>query len=179
MIEQEARLVKQALEGDRSAFGDLVRLHQRSVRSLAYRLCGDAALADDAAQETFLRAWRALARYEHRDSMRNWLLRIVTNVVTDSLRQPQPADLDPSDLPSPEESPWEATERHELRARVRQAVLNLPPAARAALILREFEGFSYAEIAEVLDVPVGTVMSRLHYARQALRRTLAPEMEAR
>lgn len=179
LIEQEGQLVRQALEGDKGAFGELVRLHQQSVRSLAYRLCGDASLADDAAQETFLRAWQALGKYEHRGSMRNWLLRIVTNVVTDSLRRPQPAYLDPSDVPSPAESPSEAAERHELRARVQQAVLNLPRAARAALILREFEGLSYAEIAEVLDVPVGTVMSRLHYARQALRRTLTPELEAR
>lgn len=177
MAEQEAHLVRRAVDGDKAAFGDLVRMHQQSVRGVAYRLCGDAALADDAAQEAFLRAWQALDGYEHRGSFRNWLLRIVTNVVTDHLRRGTPVDLDPEDLPSQAQSPSDAVELGELRDRVRGAVLQLPSASRAALILREFEGLSYAEIAEVLEIPVGTVMSRLHYARQVLRRMLVIELE--
>lgn len=169
--------MRSAAQGDKEAFGELVLMHQRAVHGLAYRLCGDAALADDATQETFLRAWQALPTYDHRGSLRNWLLRIVANIVTDQLRRQSPVALDAETMPAGEGSPSETAERNALQAQVRQAIMALPPASRAALVLREFDGLSYTEIAEVLGVPVGTVMSRLHYARQTLRRVLALEME--
>ncbi|MBC7243159.1 MAG: sigma-70 family RNA polymerase sigma factor, partial [Anaerolineae bacterium] len=111
---------------------------------------------------------------------RVWLGRIVTNTTLDYLRRQnpeQPLDETVPPAPSAEETPLRHLEREEMRQLVRQAVLSLPAQCRVALILREYEGLSYREIAEMLDIPMGTVMSRLHYARQLLRERLAPLLE--
>jgi RNA polymerase sigma-70 factor, ECF subfamily len=196
----ELELISMAKEGDKAAFGELVHQHRRGVVGVVYRLCGDAALAEDAAQEAFVRAWLHLASYEPRSPWRNWLYRIAANVALDHLRRNSrqaagnvPLDADSDELSgdedgeparesaclaSPgEQGPAARAEQQELAESVRRAVLALPPASRAVLVLREYEGFSYREIADALDVPLGTVMSRLNYARTVLRHTLSPLME--
>jgi RNA polymerase sigma-70 factor (ECF subfamily) len=171
----ESELVAQAAAGDKSAFGRLVERYQRFAINIAYRMTGQPQLAEDLAQEAFLKAWLNLTRFRGESQFRTWLGRIVTNVTIDYLRR-RSGESELSDgLPAGGMSPATHALRNELQERVRQAVLALPAQSRAALILREYEGLSYKEIAMVLDVPVGTVMSRLNYARGRLRETLEPE----
>ena len=176
--ETELELITQAQQGDRRAFGELVRCHREGVVNVVYRLCGDVNLAEDAAQEAFIRAWQHLPSYRPRSPFRNWVYRIATNVALDSLRRErETVDIDALPLATSDEGPEATVESKERGERVRQAVLALPSASRAVLVLREYEGLSYREIADTLDIPMGTVMSRLNYARNRLRQSLAPYLE--
>ncbi len=176
--ENEIELITQAQEGDRQAFSELVRRHREGVVNVVYRMCGDANLAEDAAQEAFIRAWQHLRSYRPRSPFRNWLYRIATNVALDALRrEKETVDVDTLELAVSDNGPQAIVEGAERGERVRQAVLALPSASRAVLVLREYEGLSYREIAETLGIPMGTVMSRLNYARSRLREALAPYLE--
>ena len=136
-------------------------------------MCGDASLAEDATQEAFIRAWQHLPRYQPRSPFRNWLYRIAANAAVDALRRERATvDIDVQPLAAPGLDLEATVERDERAAQVRQAVLALAPASRVVLVLREYEGLSYKEIAETLDIPAGTVMSRLNYARTQLRESL-------
>lgn len=175
----EADLVALAQQGDRAAFGDLVCLHRRGVINVVYRMCGDAELAEDAAQEAFIRAWKNIHRYKPRSPFRNWVYRIATNAALDVLRrQRETVDIEDLPLKSQRPNPEVATQSGEEAIFIQQAILELPEASRKVIILREYEGFSYREIAETLEIPIGTVMSRLNYARKQLRQKLAPLLEA-
>ena len=176
--ENEVELITQAQQGDRRAFGQLVRRHREGVINVVYRMCGDANLAEDAAQEAFIRAWQHLPSYRPRSPFRNWVYRIATNVALDALRRErETVDIESLPLATSNERPQSTVEREERGERVRQAVVALPPASRAVLVLREYEGLSYREIADTLNIPMGTVMSRLNYARNRLRESLAPYLE--
>jgi RNA polymerase sigma-70 factor (ECF subfamily) len=176
--ETELELIAKAQQGDRQAFGELIHRHREKAINVVYRMCGDANLAEDAAQEAFIRAWQHLPNYRPRSPFRNWLYRIATNVALDFLRRErETVDVDTLSLASLDEDPEAMVERRERGERVRQAVLALPPASRAVLVLREYEGLSYREIADTLGIPIGTVMSRLNYARNRLRESLAPYLE--
>ncbi len=172
-------LITAARQGDRQAFDELVRRHREAVITVVYRLCGDVHLAEDAAQEAFIRAWQHLAGYQPRSPFRNWVYRIAINAALDTLRaahqEQEPVDEDTA--ASADDRPEALVERAEQAEGVRQAVLSLPPASRTVLVLREYEGLSYREMADMLDIPVGTVMSRLSYARGLLRQALAPWLE--
>jgi RNA polymerase sigma-70 factor (ECF subfamily) len=175
----ELDLIALAQQGDRSAFGELVRQNQKGVINVVYRMCGDAYIAEDAAQEAFIRAWKNLHRYKPQSPFRNWVYRIATNAALDVLRrQRQTVDIDDMPLISPQPNPERSVETQERADTIQNAVLALPDASRIVLILREYESLSYREIAETLDIPIGTVMSRLNYARNQLRQSLAPLMEA-
>ncbi|MBN1313342.1 MAG: sigma-70 family RNA polymerase sigma factor [Anaerolineae bacterium] len=176
--ETELDLITQAQQGDRQAFGELVRHHREGVVTVVYRLCGDANMAEDAAQEAFIRAWQHLPGYQPRSPFRNWLYRIATNVALDVLRgEKQTVDVDALPLAASGPSPEAAVENMERAEYVRQTVLALPPASRAVLVLREYEELSYQEIADTLDIPIGTVMSRLSYARKLMLEALASHVE--
>jgi len=175
----EHLLIKRAQDGDRGAFGELVRQHRAGVVNVVYRMSGDAALAEDAAQECFIRAWENLHRYRPRSAFRNWLYRIATNCALSELRRTRPVvDADGLQLRDSRQSPEARVEERERASLVQGAVLALPDASRSALVLREYEGLSYRDIAETLEIPLGTVMSRLNYARRHLRSALADYMEA-
>jgi len=175
---EESLLIKQAQMGDRWAFSELVRRHRTGVVNVVYRMCGDAALAEDAAQECFIRAWQHLHSYRPQSAFRNWLYRIATNCAISELRRSKPVvDVDDLPLPDDRRGPEAGAEQRERAAAVQAAILALPPAGRSTLILREYEGLSYRDIAETLDIPIGTVMSRLNYARRRLRDALAGYME--
>lgn len=177
--EAELKLIAQAQRGDRWAFGELIRLNREGVINVVYRMCGDASLAEDAAQESFIRAWQRLPNYRPRSPFRNWLYRIATNVALDVLRRERKTvNVDDVALVTHASGPEGAVEKKERGEMVRRAVLSLPPASRAVLVLREYEGLAYREIAAALDIPIGTVMSRLNYARTRLREILAPHLEA-
>ena len=178
-ISNELEWITRAQQGDRQAFGELVELHRPGVLNVVYRMCGDPALAEESAQEAFIRAWQNLRRYDARFAFRSWLYRIALNLATDVLRRRKETVALDDDLRTEEaEGPEATVERNERAERVRQAVLGLPPASRSVLILREYEDMTYQEIAEALDIPLGTVMSRLNYARQQVRQNLRRYLEA-
>jgi RNA polymerase sigma-70 factor, ECF subfamily len=171
----EKEIVIRARDGDRNAFNELVRIHARGVMDVIYRMCGDAQVAEDAAQETFIRAWSHLGSFRVDSSLRNWLYRIALNTATDMLRKDKrilPGDVDDFQLADPQPGPEGIYLQEERTALVQAAIQSLPDASRAVLVLKEYEGLSYREIADALDIPIGTVMSRLNYARQVLKEKL-------
>lgn len=175
----EEILVTRAQQGDRGAFGELVGIHYTGVIQVVYHLCGNAQVAQDAAQETFLRAWQRLPAYRHQGTLRSWLYRIAVNAALDMLRRESKLVAEHvDDLPLADENPGPeaALVAGERAALVQQAINALPSASRTVLVLREYQGMSYQEIATTLDIPVGTVMSRLNYARSQLRARLEPQL---
>ena len=178
-VANEEALVTQAQSGDRNAFSELVRIHARGVFNVVYHMSGDALVAEDAAQETFIRAWQNLTSYRPQTSLRNWLYRIAFNAGMDMLRKDKrilPNDIEDLNLRDERTDPESLVSQSERTAIVQQAVMSLPEASRAVLVLREYQGMSYHEIADALDIPVGTVMSRLNYARKLLKDTLKPKL---
>jgi RNA polymerase sigma-70 factor (ECF subfamily) len=189
-VAAEKLLVELCRQGDATAFGRLVALHEGMVYNLAARLLGDREEAKDVSQDVFLQVYRHLGRFQGRSSLKTWIYRIVVNQCRNRRRfwHRRRADraLSLEALPAAEEarvaapmdsgreSPFETACRTERARRVREALLGLPFHHRAVLVLREIEGVSCAAIAEALDVPEGTVKSRLARAREALRQTLAP-----
>lgn len=175
----EAELILRSQNGERNAFSELVRTHARGVFNVVYRMCGDALIAEDAAQETFIRAWQNISSYRPQTSLRNWLYRIAFNAGTDMLRKDKrvlPGDIDEMQLPDDRPGPESLASQNERTVLVQKAILSLPDASRAVLVLKEYEGMSYREIADALDIPIGTVMSRLNYARKLLKEKLEPAL---
>ena len=178
-VVNETELITRAKNGERNAFSELVSIHAQGVRNVIYRMCGDAQIAEDAAQEAFIQAWVHLASYRPETSLRNWLYRIAVNAATDMLRKEKrilPNALEDLPLSDPQPGPEALFTQQERTALVQRAILSLPEASRAVLVLREYEGMSYHEIADALDIPIGTVMSRLNYARKLLKDTLKPKL---
>jgi len=175
----ETELVTGAQNGERNAFSELVCIHAQGVLNVIYRMCGDVHIAEDAAQETFIQAWLYLSSYRPQASLRNWLYRIAVNAATDMLRKQKrilPNALEDLQLKDPQLGPEALFSQGERTALVQKAVLSLPDASRAVLVLREYEGMSYHEIADALDIPIGTVMSRLNYARKLLKDKLEQKL---
>ena len=175
----EAELVIKAQSGDRNAFSELVSIHARGVLNVIYRMCGDAQVAEDAAQETFIRAWARLGSFRVDSSLRNWLYRIALNTAIDMLRKEKrtlTGALEGFHLADPQLGPEGLFLQEERTAVVQRAIQTLPDASRAVLVLKEYEGLSYHEIADALDIPIGTVMSRLNYARRLLKEKLEGQM---
>lgn len=182
----DAELAKRAGEGDVDAFSVLLKRYQNSVYAILYNLSQKAEIADDLTQQTFVKVWSALPGFEHRSSFYTWLYRIAHNVFYDHARKREPLmedihgetfrqdTIDPSAFTanSQSTSPDEALMTRERIALFRQAVQKLSEEHRSVLLLKEVNGLSYKEIAEIMDCSVGTVMSRLHYARQNLRTIL-------
>ena len=168
----EIELVSSAQKGDRNAFSELVRNYAQGVMNVVYRMCGDVQIAEDAAQETFIQAWLHLSSYRPQTSLRNWLYRIAVNAATDMLRKDKrilPNSMEDLQLIDGQPGPEMVVSQQERIVLVQKAVLSLPEASRAVLVLREYEGLSYQEISSTLDIPIGTVMSRLNYARKLLK----------
>ena len=185
----EAPLVRQAVRGDRAAFARLVDLHQRAVFGLCLRLLQEREEARDAAQETFVRAWGALATYDPSNPFAPWLLRIARNHCIDLVRRRLPAErrveLDaprtgdreqPSDLADGAARPAdEQLAEAQQASAVGAAVAALPRNYREVIHLFHVEHMSYKEIAATMEVPIGTVMTWLHRARARLRERMAEE----
>ena len=179
IVEDENGLIEQARHGDRNSFGELASRYYPGVVRVVYRLCGDTRLAEDMAQEAFLRAWLALPSFRPQSSLRNWLYRIAVNATLDVLRRRKDEPLeDEADRMYPDQTAGPETSliEKERVALLQQAMHSLPEAARSVLILREYGSLSYQEIANLLDIPVGTVMSRLNYARNRLRELLKGDL---
>jgi RNA polymerase sigma-70 factor (ECF subfamily) len=179
IAEDENALIERAQHGDRNAFGELASRYYPGVVRVVYRLCGDTGLAEDMAQEAFLRSWVNLSSFRPQSSLRNWLYRIAVNATLDVLRRrPDEAIEDEAVQMVPDQAagPEATLIENERVALLQQAMHALPEAARSVLVLREYGGLSYQEIASALDIPVGTVMSRLNYARNRLRLLLKGDL---
>jgi RNA polymerase sigma-70 factor, ECF subfamily len=188
----EAQLLARARGGDAQAFGQLVEIHSDRVYRALRRFGLDADEAGDVAQEVFLRAWRGLDRFEERSQLSTWLYRIAFNEAQRRLSRRRvpaaPANLDGLDgldgldpiaaIPdSPDREPDARALEHELGEAVDAALSQLPPALRAAVILRDLEGLSTEEAAAAAGVRPAAFKSRLHRGRLALRPLLAPYLD--
>ena len=169
----DAALLDAHLAGDPDAFGELFRRHRDVLWAVALRTTGDPADAEDALQDAMVSALRAVARFERRSAVRTWLYRIVVNAGLDRLRR---SAAHPTD-PLPEHDPVERSDSYgqvEARMDLLAALGTLNPDHRAAVVLVDMEGLPVAEVADILQVPVGTVKSRCARARARLAEVLAP-----
>jgi len=185
VTEDDREAVRRVQAGDTEAFEPLVEKYKRKVFRLAYQVLRDQEDALDVAQEAFVKAFRALPAFKGDSAFYTWLFRITMNVALDRKRQraTRAKSLGAEDVP-PEE--WERTATStdpdpedvatgaERRERIRKGLDSLSEHHRAIIILSDIEGLQYREIAEVLGIPMGTVMSRLHHARKRLREVLGP-----
>jgi RNA polymerase sigma-70 factor (ECF subfamily) len=168
----DAALVRRTLDGDPDAFGRLLRLHDPAMRRVAYRLLGRGDAMDDALQEAYLKAYRALRTYRVDAKFSSWLYRIVYNACLDELRRAQRRPVSDFGGHDPE-SPTPGPERTATAAAVvRDALDALPIDQRAAVVLVDGEGLDHRTVANLLDVPPGTVASRLSRGRAVLRRMI-------
>lgn len=178
-LNDESSLVVLAQQGSEEAFTALVEAHQTHVYNLCYRMLGEAQAAEDASQETFLRAFQHLQRYDHRRPFATWLLSIAAHYCIDRLRRRKFSfmstdaddDRDGLDLPDPDAaSPEIEAIRHEQREQMQDFLQKLNSTDRAAIVLRYWHDCSEVEIANALHITVSAVKSRLHRARRELGR---------
>jgi RNA polymerase sigma-70 factor, ECF subfamily len=177
---EDAVLVRKAQQGDMDAFESLVRRYQHRVYALCWRLTGAHQSADDLAQETFIKAYFALGRFDAQWPLYPWLRKIAVNSGLNYLKtRGRERSLEEGSLgkrtPSAAkgDDPEERLERAEFQARLDWAVESLPADQKSVFVLRFHESLSYEEISRTLDLPLGTVMSRLNRARQKLKDILA------
>ncbi|MBI2433225.1 MAG: sigma-70 family RNA polymerase sigma factor [Candidatus Hydrogenedentes bacterium] len=181
----ETALLLAARKGDRTAFGALVKLYQRRAYAAAFSIVGNSEDALEIAQEAFVRAFRAMHRFDPKMPFYPWLYRIIRNICYNhlrrrsrhgeiSLQEMMENGYDPCDNGR---TPEEHAELDDLKRSIRGAMAQLTPEHREILRLRHFLELSYAEIAECLKIPQGTVMSRLHAARKALRQVIETKEE--
>jgi RNA polymerase sigma-70 factor (ECF subfamily) len=182
VADPDSELVERWQSGDEGAFEDLVRRHERRVFRLLYRMMGDREEAEDVAQEAFLSLHRHGHRFRREARFSTFVYRVAANAALNRRRSlgrnrnrvsefkiTQQAGFD---LPAAPRDPEDAAAGSEARARVQEALLELPPDLRVAVLLYDIEGQSYQEVASELGIPEGTVKSRIHRARSALRERL-------
>lgn len=170
--------VARARAGDPQAFTVLIAHYDAGLRSLAYRLLGDRDRMDDALQEAYVRAFRALPGFTGTASIGTWLYRIAYNACIDELeRARRPREVLVDEPPERAGGPPEMLERLSERDALAQALAELSPADRAAVLLVDAQGFDYASAGEILGVASGTIASRLNRARAALRQALLEQLE--
>ena len=186
--EREARrdavLVDRLKKGDAKALDELYRRHREAAYGIAYRLVGNREDALEVVQEAFIHVMRGIQTFRGQSSFRTWLYRIVTHAALDyrrwrALRVADSLDSDTSTEPvaqASDRSPQEAAADRDLGAAIDKALSNISEKNRAALILFAIEGMPYREVADVLGISIGTVMSRIFNARQRLRELLATEI---
>lgn len=169
--ENERELVLAAQRGQREAFSALVRMHERRAYAVARAIVVNHEDAEDAVQDGFLHAYRALDRFLPDQAFGAWLHRIVANAALDITRRRKVRDAD--ELQETVASPFrDPAEGNELRSRLSAALESLPERQRAVIVLHDVEGFKHSEIGTILSIPEGTARSDLHYARSQLRAIL-------
>jgi RNA polymerase sigma-70 factor, ECF subfamily len=180
----ELDLVKRCQAGDDEAFDELVVRYRTRIFGMIYSMVHNEQDAWDLAQDSFVKAWKSIKRFRGQSSFYTWIYRIVMNVTIDSLRKKQikgaGAEFDDSiqlkeiepasrTVPKPDALPYENLQRSEIRAQIDHAISQLTPEHRAVILMKEIEDMQYHEIAEALGCSIGTVMSRLFYARKKLQ----------
>lgn len=185
----DKELVKRVQKGDLAAFDMLFSRYQTKIVNLISRYVRDSEEVQDVAQEAFIKAYRALPRFRGDSAFYTWLYRIAINTAKNHLvarsRRPPSVDVDvddadfrdDADMLRESEDPESALARDQLRATIDTALQDLPDDLRSALTLREFDGLSYEQIAQVLDCPVGTVRSRIFRAREFVDQRIDPLMQ--
>lgn len=178
------RRIKQVLKGDQNAFGEIVDLYKDKVYQICFRMLWDGHEAEDAAQETFLKAFLNIHTYNHDKKFSTWLYRIATNLCIDKIRKKKPdyhldAEIAGTDglnmyshLSSSDQLPEEEVESLEVQETIHQAILLLPEKYRSVIVLKYIEDLPLQEIADILGLPLGTVKTRVHRGREALRKHL-------
>ncbi len=176
----ENEIISAILEGDKNAFEDLVRLYENKIYNLALKWTGDPQDALDVSQEVFLRVYRFLPSFKNRSSFGTWIYRIAINVCRDVLskKHENVFSLDDDDgefetqIPDIRYSPENDFERRQIKETLKEGILSLDEAHKAVIIMRDVNGMTYEEIAQTLEINVGTVKSRLARAREKLRKKL-------
>jgi RNA polymerase sigma-70 factor (ECF subfamily) len=183
----ELDLVKQCQAGNTEAFDQLVTRYRTRVFAMIYNMVHNEQDAWDLAQDSFVKAWKSIGRFRGRSSFYTWIYRIVMNVTIDWLRKKQVKgagaefndairlrEIEPASrtVPKADPLPHERMERSEIRARIDNAIAQISPEHRAVILMKEIEEMQYHEIAEALGCSIGTVMSRLFYARKKLQKLL-------
>lgn len=183
----EARLAKLSRNGDRHAFEELVDMYKDKIYHLGYRMLGQSGDAEDVVQETFLRVYMNLDRYDENQKFSTWIYRIATNLCIDRLRKRKPnysldAELPDSEgadwystLASDQDTPEEELVLSETQQQIRKAIETLPEKYKSVVILRYLHDMSLQEIGDVLQMPVTTIKTRVHRGREFLRKKLEPE----
>lgn len=175
----DAECVRRLQHGETEAFEILVRRHEKTIFNLVYRMLGDYDEAAEISQEVFLSAFRAVGQFRGEANFSTWLYRIALNHASTrrkslGTRQQRMLPLENANpLSDPEPGPPEILEKQEIRERVQLALNQLDPEDAAVILLRDLQDVPYDEVARMLEIPVGTVKSRLHRARQALKSRLA------
>ncbi|HEY7512802.1 MAG TPA: RNA polymerase sigma factor [Vicinamibacteria bacterium] len=172
---EEAPVVRRAQDGDMAAFEQLYRDHVGRVFAVCLRLCGDAALAEELAQEAFVRAWQKLGSFRGESAFSSWLYTLAVNTTLTERRSRRRRtsrvvatdDLAAFDRPGRPPGPEHGFD-------LEKALANLPPGARAVLVLHDVEGYKHHEIAEMTGIAEGTSKAQLHRARRLLREALTP-----
>ncbi len=187
MEQEDAELVRQTLCGNTAAYNGLVLRYQRQVYNLAYRMLGNAEDSGDLVQETFLRAYGALASFRQDASFLTWLYKIASNLCIDQLRSRKAksalsldVELEEGREPAADAracGPEEAAVRDAVQEIVHHAILNLPEKYRVVVVMRHLQDMSVDDIARVLELPTGTVKTHLFRAREMLRGRLRPVLE--
>lgn len=181
----DGALVERAKGGDETAFASLVHRHNERAFAVAYRMVRQREDALDIAQEAFVRAYQSLAGFKGEARFSTWLHRIVVNLALDHLRRQAHHEANEyrdawaleeaaRQVVAPSPDPQQAAEAAQMRRLIQKGLEGLPAEQRAALVLREIEGLSYKEIARAMRCSIGTVMSRLHYARRKMQAVLRP-----
>lgn len=176
--------IKQVKKGDQNAFAEIVELFKDKVYQLCYRMVGNAHDAEDIAQEAFIRAYVNINSYDTNRKFSTWLYRIATNLSIDRLRKRKPdyfldAEIEGtegltmySQVPSDEIQPDEMVETLEFQEWIQQEINELPVMYRSVIVLKYIEELSLKEIGDILDLPIGTVKTRIHRGRESLRKRL-------
>lgn len=176
----DEELVRLAKQGDPNAFEALMMRYQKKVFSVAYGLIHDTQEAEDLTQECFIRAYSGLGGFQESAGFYTWIYRITVNLCMDHFRKQSAQRAAVTDEPVQDQencelnqvTPEAIASRREIQQAVQNAIQGLPLDQRTAIVLRELEGLSYKEIAEVVNTSIGTVMSRIFYARKRLRQLL-------
>ena len=171
MADREIELMLRVKGGDRSAFEELYRLYQKPLVNYLYRLCFNRPLAEDLLQEAFLRLWKAAPNYQPTAKVSTYVFRIAHNLFLNEAARRREKALEGADE-EVRANPSSDLSRREVQSAVKKAIEALPDGERDCLLLSEYEGFKYAEISEILGIPVGTVKSRMFSAVQRLKESL-------
>jgi RNA polymerase sigma-70 factor, ECF subfamily len=172
----DLELTRRSQAGDTKAFGELVTRYRTKIFTMVCVMVGNEHDAWDVAQEGFFKAWQSIHRFEGRSSFYTWIYRLTMNLTIDSLRRKgrrEEVELN-DDIPSFLPGPRINYQRTEIRELVNAALAKLSQEHRAVIVLKDLEGLQYREIAEVLNLSLGTVMSRIFYARKHLQSLLKP-----
>ncbi|ETI66434.1 MULTISPECIES: RNA polymerase sigma factor SigW [Neobacillus] len=176
--------IKQVIKGDQNAFGEIVEIYKNSVYQLCFRMLGNRHEAEDMAQEAFIRAFVNIHTFNQDLKFSTWLFRIATNLCIDRIRKKKPdyyLDAEVagtegltmySQIPDKTPLPENEVESLELHETIQKEILKLPEKYRSAIVLKYIEELSLNEISEILDLPLGTVKTRIHRGREALRQQL-------